>query len=72
MTAETSEPKPQSNVVRNIYRGGGDAVYGLGLIGALIYYIQHATTFGMGLLGLGKAIVWPALLMYKVVESLGL
>ncbi len=72
MTAETSSPKPQGNLVKNIYRGGGDAVYGLGLIGALIYYIQHATTFAMGLLGLLKAIVWPALVVYKVVESLGL
>ncbi len=72
MTSETPSPKPQHNVVRNIYRGGGDAVYGLGLIGALIYYIQHATTFAMGLLGILKAIIWPALLMYKVVESLGL
>lgn len=72
MTADNSSPRPQSNIVKNIYRGGGDAVYGLGLIGALVYYIQHATTFTMGLLGLLKAIVWPALLMYKVVESLGL
>ncbi len=72
VTTETSTPKPQGNIVKNIYRGGGDAVYGLGLIGALIYYLQHATTFAMGLLGVGKAIVWPALLMYKVVESLGL
>ncbi len=72
MTAETPSPKPERSIVKNIYRGGGDAVYGLGLIGALIYYIQHATTFGMGALGLLKAIVWPALLVYKVVESLGL
>ncbi len=72
VSAETSTPKPQGNIVRNIYRGGGDAVYGLGLIGALIYYIQHATTLAMGLLGLLKAVVWPALLVYKVVETLGL
>jgi hypothetical protein len=25
--------------------GGGDAVYGLGLIGALVYYIQQADSF---------------------------
>ncbi len=68
MTTES----PQRNIVRNIYRGGGDAVYGLGLIGALIYYLQHATTFAIGALGVLKAIFWPAFLMYKVVESLGL
>ena len=40
--------------------GAGGAVYGLGLIGALIYFIQSATTFWMGVLGFLKALVWPA------------
>ena len=54
------------------YRGGasGGAVYGLGLIGALVYFIQHAQSFGDGLMGLLKAIVWPALLIYKVLGLL--
>lgn len=39
-------------------------VYGLGLIGAAVYYIGHATSFGMGVLGLLKALVWPAMLVY--------
>ncbi|OGM57348.1 hypothetical protein A3E46_00430 [Candidatus Woesebacteria bacterium RIFCSPHIGHO2_12_FULL_46_16] len=51
------------------YAGGG-AVYGLGLIGALVYYLQHASTFSEGLLGVLKAIVWPALLIYKIIELL--
>lgn len=42
------------------------AAYGLGFIGALIYYMQHITSFGNGLLGILKAIVWPALLVYKL------
>jgi len=49
---------------------GGGAVYGLGLIGALVYYLQHATSFTEGLLGVLKAIVWPALLIYKIIELL--
>jgi hypothetical protein len=48
--------------------GGGNAVYGLGFVGALVYFLQHATTFWMGILGILKAIVWPALLVYKVLE----
>lgn len=72
MTTDTTSPKPQHNAVRNIYRGGGDAVYGLGLIGALIYFIQQATTFTMGLLGVGKAIVWPALVVYELLKYLKL
>lgn len=45
---------------------GGGAVYGFGLIGALIYFIQHATSFADGLLGILKALVWPALVVYHL------
>ena len=48
--------------------GGG--VYGLAFIGALIYFIQHATSFWVGVLGVLKAIVWPAMLVYKLLEFL--
>ncbi|MCX6793005.1 MAG: hypothetical protein NTY12_03180 [Candidatus Falkowbacteria bacterium] len=43
-------------------------VYGLAFIGAVIYYIQHSTTFLMGVVGVLKAIVWPAFLIYKFLE----
>ena len=45
---------------------GSGVIYGLGLIGAAIYFIQQATTFGEGVLGILKAIVWPAFLIYKL------
>jgi len=48
--------------------GGG--IYGLAMLGALIYYIQHAETFWMGVLGVLKALVWPAILVYKLLELL--
>jgi hypothetical protein len=51
--------------------GGGNAVYGLGLIGALVYYIQHATGFWDGVLGVLKALVWPAFLVYELLKSRG-
>lgn len=41
-------------------------VYGLGFIGAAIYYVSNATSFWGGVLGLLKAIVWPAMLVYKL------
>ncbi len=44
------------------------AVYGLGFIGAAIYFIQHADTFWIGVLGILKAIVWPAFVVYKLLE----
>ncbi|HMS22552.1 MAG TPA: hypothetical protein PKA38_02190 [Candidatus Levybacteria bacterium] len=45
-----------------------DAVYGLGLLGALVYYIINATSFWMGLLGVVKAIFWPAFLVFELLE----
>ena len=46
------------------------AFYGLGFIGALIYYIVHATGFWIGVLGFLKACVWPAFLIYELMEFL--
>lgn len=48
-----------------------DAVYGLGFIGAAIYFISGATTFWLGVLGFLKAIVWPVFLVYEVLKYLG-
>jgi len=45
-------------------------VYGLAFIGAAVYYIQHATSFLNGCVGLLKALVWPAIIMYKVLVLL--
>jgi len=42
--------------------GGGNAVYALGLIGALVYFWQQADSFGQYLLAILKALVWPAFL----------
>ncbi len=49
---------------------GSSAVYGMGLIGALIYFLQHATTLSQGLLGIVKAIFWPAFFVLKIFEYL--
>ena len=51
--------------VRKVVYQQSSAVYGFGFIGAAIYYIQHAAGFGEGLLGVLKACVWPAILVYK-------
>lgn len=52
--------------------GQSSAIYGMAFIGALIYFLQHATTFWGGALGIVKAIFWPALLIYKLLEFLKL
>ena len=46
------------------------AVYGLGLIGAAIYFISTATGFWMGVLGFLKAIIWPVLMVYQAFKHL--
>jgi len=48
-----------------------NAVYGVGMIGALIYYISVASSFWMGVLGILKAIVWPAFLVFEALKSMG-
>lgn len=48
------------------------SIYGLGFIGAVIYYLQHASGFWDGVLGIFKALVWPAVLIYKLMEFLGM
>ncbi len=55
---------------RRRYHHGGGGVYGLGLIGAAVYFIGQAATFGAGVVGLLKAIVWPAYLVYFALELL--
>ena len=47
-------------------------VYCVGFIGAAVYYISHATGFGMGVIGFLKAIVWPAFLVYELLGFLGM
>jgi len=46
------------------------AIYGMAFIGAAIYFIEHAVSFWAGVLGFFKALFWPAVLMYKVLELL--
>lgn len=47
------------------------AVYGMGFIGAAIYFISQATSFWIGVLGFLKAIIWPVLLIYEAFKHLG-
>lgn len=64
------DKKVKNTIIKN--SGGGNAVYCLGLIGALIYFIQQADSFGQGVVGALKAIVWPALLVFEALKVLGL
>ena len=48
------------------------AIYGLGVLGAAIYYISTATSFWIGVLGILKAFVWPAFLIFELMKYLGM
>lgn len=54
-----------------INHGSSGAVYGLGFIGAAIYFISQSTGFWMGVLGILKALVWPAYLVYNACKYIG-
>ncbi len=71
MSVETNLPStdhPRPTVVH--HQSASDAVYGIGVIGALVYYIGHATDFKTGALGVLKALFWPAFMVYKLLEFL--
>ena len=70
MSTEPNASEPKKTKV--IHRGGADAVYGFGFIGACVYYISHATTFWFGVLGFFKGIVWPAMLVYEALKYLNM
>ena len=54
----------------NRHCGTSNPIYGLGVIGALFYFLQGTNGFGAIMLGIGKAFVWPALLMFKLLTYL--
>ena len=47
-------------------------IYGLGFIGAAVYYISQAESLSAGVLGVIKAIFWPAFLVYELLKFLGM
>jgi len=67
-THMTSQEQPK-RVVTNA-GGGVDAIYGIGMIGAWIYYFKRATTSQERALGFAKGLVWPAFLVYALLVFL--
>lgn len=41
------------------------ALYGMGFLGALVYFISHAGSFWLGLWGIVKSVFWPAFLVFE-------
>jgi len=60
----------EKNAVKHYNSGASGAVYGLGMIGAAIFFIGQAATFWAGVLGFLKAVVWPVFLVLKAFQAL--
>lgn len=72
----SSEVQPtEQPTVQHVHRSGpqggsAGAVYGLGLIGAWIYYIGRAGSFQEGAIGFLKGFVWPVFVVYGLLAFL--
>jgi hypothetical protein len=67
------EKKEKCKSAKHSYgRHHSGAIYGMGFIGAAVYFISNAATFWMGVLGFIKAIFWPAVVVYGLLKYLGM
>ena len=51
--------------------GTGGCFYFLGFVSALVYYVTTAPTFWDAFLGFFKALVWPAFLVFGLLQFIG-
>ncbi len=49
--------------------GDGGGIWFAGFLGSLVYYMQAATGFGSVLTGALKALIWPATIVYELLEG---
>ncbi len=66
--------KTEKMVCKRSFAGSCNSggLYCIGFIGAAVYYISTATGFWNGVLGVLKALVWPAFVVYGLLKQLGM
>lgn len=69
MTDEIS-PSSDKKMQLQIHNNSAEAVYGLGLIGAWIYYFSRAHTTEERVRAFFKGLVWPAVLVKELLTFL--
>lgn len=67
----------RKNTKKGSWKCGGSGgmtggVYFLAFIGTAVYYIGQADGFWVGVLGILKAIIWPAMLIHEVFTRLAM
>jgi hypothetical protein len=71
MSAESISTEQDEKKAKMMVKGGSsDSVYGLGLIGAWIYYIGGATTTEEKVKGFFKGLVWPVFVVRDLLKFL--
>lgn len=66
MSVQEVQPPAKTEI-----RGGGvDAVYGIGMIGAWVYYFKRAETTEARIKAFFKGLVWPAFVVYDLLVLL--
>lgn len=53
-----------------VHTGGGDAVYGIGMFGAWVYYFKRAETTEERIKAFFKGFIWPAFVVYDLLVLL--
>ena len=69
-TVKEGDKKDRGSPRTQTPQQGGGAIYGLGLIGALVWFWQQADDGGERFQGVLKAFVWPAFLVYQAFRAL--
>ena len=70
--ANIIDPSGRRNRAHPGVAGATGGAYGLAMIAAAVYFIGHAASFGAGVLGLIKALLWPAFVLYALMQHLGM
>lgn len=53
------------------HKGGNScAIYGLGVIGSLFYFLSGVSGFSAVMVGIAKSIFWPAFVVFKILGLL--
>ncbi len=52
--------------------GASDTVYGMGLVGAFVYFFPQITSISSFFMVLIKSIIWPGLLVFQALSLLKL
>jgi hypothetical protein len=66
----TAQEQPKQTVTRSSGGGSVDAVYGIGMIGAWVYYFKRASTTQERIQAFFKGLVWPAFLVHDMLAFL--